>query len=143
MSCHPQAYPEGHPEHKMSAALHALQPGSSVAIKGPCGTFRYQPGKYKAIGQSHHPFLLMTGTADAPSIMLSSTVHVWTAQRAPQLATHWMLREAGHLHGLKYHSASPSMVSCFMLAVCSRLHTDIALIWCAFSLQGFWRAAQV
>ena len=41
----------GHPEHAMSAALHALQPGASVAVKGPFGTFRYQPGKYKAIGE--------------------------------------------------------------------------------------------
>ena len=43
----------GHPEHAMSAALHALTPSASVAIKGPFGTFRYQPGKYKAIGE--HP----------------------------------------------------------------------------------------
>ena len=49
-----QEYPVGHPEHAMSAALHALQPGASVAIKGPFGTFRYQPGKYKAIG-AHPP----------------------------------------------------------------------------------------
>lgn len=41
----------GHPEHAMSAALHSLQPGASVAVKGPFGTFRYQPGKYKAIGE--------------------------------------------------------------------------------------------
>lgn len=103
----------------MSAALHALQPGSSVAIKGPCGTFRYQPGKYKAIGETHHPFLLMTGIADAPlrhAPEFSSTTHVWTAQRAPNLATLRTLREASHLRGLKYHNASPSMVSCFMLA---------------------------
>lgn len=41
----------------MSAALHALQPGASVAIKGPFGSFRYQPGKYKAIGErSCYPF---------------------------------------------------------------------------------------
>ena len=46
-----QAYPENHPEHAMSAALQSLQPGVSVAIKGPFGTFRYQPGKYKAIGE--------------------------------------------------------------------------------------------
>ena len=41
----------GHPEHDMSAALLALMPGASVAIKGPFGTFRFQPGKYKAIGE--------------------------------------------------------------------------------------------
>jgi ferredoxin-NADP reductase len=85
MSCYLQAYPEGHPEHKMSAALQALQPGSNVAIKGPCGTFRYQPGKYKAIGEARHTFLFMPGGADTPShVMLQNSaanVHVWTELR--------------------------------------------------------------
>lgn len=85
MSCHPQAYPEGHPEHKMSAALHALQPGSSVAIKGPCGTFRYQPGKYKAIGETHHAFLLMIGIADAPSVMLQNSAALCMCGRHREL----------------------------------------------------------
>ena len=39
----------------MNAALLALQPGKSVQIKGPFGTFKYQPGKYKAIGARPFP----------------------------------------------------------------------------------------
>ncbi|CAK0787811.1 hypothetical protein CVIRNUC_011033 [Coccomyxa viridis] len=39
-----------HPEHEVGVALHSLQVGQTVQVKGPFGSFRYQPGKYKAIG---------------------------------------------------------------------------------------------
>ena len=40
-----------HPEHEVGVALHSLQVGQTVQVKGPFGSFRYQPGKYKAIGE--------------------------------------------------------------------------------------------
>lgn len=53
-----QAYPEGHPEHDMAKALHGMRRGDKIEIKGPFGSFKYQPGKYKAIGE-HLPTLLL------------------------------------------------------------------------------------
>ena len=44
-----------HPEHEIGAALHSLQVGQTVQVKGPFGSFRYQPGKYKAIGARCQP----------------------------------------------------------------------------------------
>ena len=54
---HVQSYPgrhgmgPAHPEHEVGVALHSLQVGQTVQVKGPFGSFRYQPGKYKAIGE--------------------------------------------------------------------------------------------
>ena len=58
LSWHVQSYPgrhgmgPAHPEHEIGVALHSLQVGQTVQVKGPFGSFRYQPGKYKAIGES-------------------------------------------------------------------------------------------
>ena len=52
-----QAYPEGHPEHGMAKALHSMRKGQTIEIKGPFGSFKYQPGKYKAIGELPCPLL--------------------------------------------------------------------------------------
>jgi hypothetical protein len=74
-----QEYAEGHPEAAMNAALLGLQPGESVQVKGPFGSFRYQPGKYKAIGarrrlpSSFPPFLQCV--TPAPCACLS--VSIW------------------------------------------------------------------
>lgn len=46
-----QAYPEGHPEHDMAKALSSMRKGDKIEIKGPFGSFKYQPGRYKAIGE--------------------------------------------------------------------------------------------
>lgn len=35
----------------MGKALHSMRPGDKIEIKGPFGSFKYQPGKYKAIGK--------------------------------------------------------------------------------------------
>ena len=43
-----------HPEHEIGVALHSLQVGQTVQVKGPFGSFRYQPSKYKAIGERCH-----------------------------------------------------------------------------------------
>lgn len=47
-----QDYPEGHPEAEMGTSLASLRPGQKIEVKGPFGPFKYQPGKYKAIGGS-------------------------------------------------------------------------------------------
>ena len=58
---HAQSYPgrhgmgPAHPEHEVGVALHSLQVGQTVQVKGPFGSFRYQPGKYKAIGERCEP----------------------------------------------------------------------------------------
>lgn len=48
--CVTQAYPEGHPEAAIGKALHEMHVGDKIEVKGPYGSFKYQPGKYKAIG---------------------------------------------------------------------------------------------
>ena len=59
-SWHAQAYPgrhgmgPAHPEHEIGVALHSLQVGQTVQVKGPFGSFHYQPSKYKAIGERCH-----------------------------------------------------------------------------------------
>lgn len=45
-----QEYAEGHPEAEMGRLLASLEPGQKVEVKGPFGPFKYQPGKYKAVG---------------------------------------------------------------------------------------------
>ncbi len=36
----------------MGDLLHGLKIGDKLQIKGPFGSFKYQPGKYKAIGET-------------------------------------------------------------------------------------------
>ena len=73
-----QAYPEGHPEHDMAKALHGMRRGDKIDIKGPFGSFKYQPGKYKAIGE--HLLLLVLQVWGMCSVItlpqLSKTQHL-------------------------------------------------------------------
>ncbi|KAK9905928.1 hypothetical protein WJX75_009119 [Coccomyxa subellipsoidea] len=63
-----KAYPEGHPQHDMAKALSSMRKGDKIEIKGPFGSFKYQPGRYKAIG------LLAGGMGVTPMINLSHVI---------------------------------------------------------------------
>lgn len=62
-----QEYAEGHPEAAMGSALASLRLGQKIEVKGPFGAFKYQPGKYKAIGGCPYMPALPAACPHAPA----------------------------------------------------------------------------